>query len=228
MSLAIDPQNRLQELRGRSLPPQPAALRLIAKIISYLFHPVLVPLYVVWFLLFVHPYLFAGFTAWDKTRVLLQSILMFFFFPVVSVLLMKALKFVETIYLNTQKDRIIPYVACGIWYFWIWYVWRNQPDYPIEAVEFAMGIFLAASLGLMLNIFMKVSMHALAMGVVCTFILGLALREGISSGIYITAALLMAGLVCTARLIVSDHTTKEVYTGLFAGVICQLIGTWLG
>jgi len=89
--------------------------------------------------------------------------------------------------------------------------------------------FIKADVSLVLrNIIMKVSMHALAMGVVATFILTLASKEGVSSGIYITITLLIAGLVCTSRLIASDHTTKEVYTGLFAGVICQLLGTWLG
>jgi len=228
MSLAVDPQNRLQEVRQRSLPPQPAPLRVLAKMISYLFHPALVPVYVYLFLVYIHPYMFAGIDPWNKSLVVLRAAVMYTFFPVVTVLLLKAVGFIKTIYLNTQKDRIIPYVICGIWYFWVWWVARNLPEYPAPVKEFAMGVFLASSLGLMLNIIMKVSMHALAMGVVATFILTLASKEGVSSGIYITITLLIAGLVCTSRLIASDHTTKEVYTGLFAGVICQLLGTWLG
>jgi hypothetical protein len=35
------------------------------------------------------------------------------------------------------------------------------------------------------------------------------------------AAFLIAGLVCTSRMIVSDHTPKEVYLGLLAGMLCQ-------
>lgn len=228
MSLAIDPQNQLQELRERTLPPQPASLRFAGKIISILFHPIFVPIYVYLFLVYIHPYFFAGLDPWNKTVVLLRAILMYTFFPVVSVLLLKAVGFINTIYLKTQKDRIIPYVVCGVWYFWVWWVTRNLPEYPAGIKELAMGVFLASSAGLMLNIVMKVSMHAIAMGVVATFILTLALREGISSGIYITITLLSVGLVCTSRLIASDHTTKEVYTGLFAAVICQLIGNWLG
>jgi hypothetical protein len=34
-------------------------------------------------------------------------------------------------------------------------------------------------------------------------------------------ALLITGLVCTSRLIVSDHTQKEIYLGLLVGLICQ-------
>ena len=38
-------------------------------------------------------------------------------------------------------------------------------------------------------------------------------------GIYISLAILTAGIICTARLIDSNHTTKEIYWGLFIGVV---------
>src|SRR5258708_6903897 len=140
--LVIDSDNQLHEFREAGYSQQPAFLRLAAKFISFIFHPVFIPVYVVVFLLYVHPYLFAGFSSWDKSLVLIQAFVMFTFFPLVTVLLLKALKFINTIYLLTQKDRIIPYVVCGIWYFWIWYVWHNLPGYPHEAVIFALAIFI--------------------------------------------------------------------------------------
>ena len=226
--LVVDSDNQLHELRETHLPPQPAPVRFIAKLVSFIFHPVFIPVYIIVFLLYVHPYLFAGFTEWDKTLVLIQSFVMFTFFPIVTVLLLKALKFINTIYLHTQRDRIIPYVACGIWYFWIWYVWRNLPDYPHEAIVFALAIFIASFIGLIANIYMKVSMHAISMGVLATFMLLLAFSQPISFGVYISFALLITGLVCTARFIVSDHTPKELYGGLLLGILSQIIANWLG
>ena len=224
--LAVDSKNQLQELRETL--QQPVGIQLTAKIISYIFHPVFIPVYITWFLVFVHPYLFAGFTGQSKMIVMIQAFVMFTFFPAVTVLLLKALKFINTIYLTTQKDRIIPFIACGTWYFWIWYVWRNLPDYPREIVIFAMAIFIASGLGLLANIYMKISMHAIAMGVMITFVLLLAFNQAIPFGIYISAALLIAGVVCTARFIVSDHTQKEVYAGLLVGIVSQLIARWVG
>ena len=220
--LAVDSQNQLQEFRKNEFPPQPARFRFAAKVISIIFHPVFVPIYVIFFLVYIHPYLFAGFSSENKSIAMIQAFVMFTFFPVVTVLLLKALKFINTIYLQAQKDRIIPFVACGIWYFWIWYVWHNLPEYPVVAAQFALAIFVAASIGLLVNIYMKVSMHAI------TFILLLAFSEDISFGVYISVALFIAGLVCTARFIVSDHTQKEVYVGLLVGIISQLLAGWLG
>jgi len=63
----------------------------------------------------------------------------------------------------------------------------------------------------------------MAMGNVVAFVLLLAKDGNLDSGSYISTALFITGLVCTARLIVSDHTNKEIYTGLFIGIISMLI-----
>lgn len=225
--LAIDEHNDLKEVRYPIVSAWPKPLRFIARVVSWIFHPVFIPVYVVAFLVYIHPYLFAGFSGWNRSKVMLQAILMFTFFPIVTVLLLKGLKFIQSIFLYTQKDRIIPYAACMIWYFWIWNVWHNLADYPPQAVQFAMGIFLASVAGLLLNIYMKVSMHALSMGVVATFIMGLALNADIPFGLYASIALLLAGLVCTARFIISDHNPREIWLGVFGGMLAQLLANWL-
>jgi hypothetical protein len=38
----------------------------------------------------------------------------------------------------------------------------------------------------------------------------------------LSLALLITGLVCTSRLLVSDHSQKDIYLGLSVGLICQL------
>jgi hypothetical protein len=226
--LAVDDKSQLQEMRIPEMPKQPVALRVGARIISFIFHPMFIPVYVVWFMVYIQPYFYSGFSEWDKTKVLISAILMYSFFPLVTVLLLKALKFIDSIFLKTQKDRIIPFVVCGIWYFWMWYVWRNLPDIPRVQVKFGFAIFLASSAGLMANIYMKVSMHAIAVGVTLAFMLLLAFSQEINFGVYLCVALFVTGLVCTARFIVSDHTQKEVYVGLLIGIVSQFAANWLG
>lgn len=225
--LAVDDQHELKEINISDTAPQSKTLRIIAKFISIIFHPLFIPVYVVWFLLYVQPYYYAGFSNWDKSKIFISAILMFTFFPLVTVGLLKALKFIDSIFLRTQKDRIIPYVACGIWYFWMWYVWHNLPDIPSVQVKFGFAVFFASSLGLLANISIKVSMHAMAAGVMLTFMLTLAFAGAFDSALYVAIAILIAGLSCTARLIASDHSTIEIYVGLFIGIISQLISNWL-
>ncbi len=225
--LAIDDHHELKEINIPEAPQQSKALRIIAKLFSVILHPLFIPVYVVYFLLYIQPYYYAGFTDWDKSKILISSVLMFTFFPLVTVGLLKALKFIDSIFLKTQRDRIIPYVACGIWYFWMWYVWHNLPDIPAVQIQFGFAIFLTSTLGLLANIYLKVSMHAMAAGVLLMFMLTLAFANVLDSAIYLILAILITGLSCTSRLIASDHSTKEIYVGLIIGILSQLIANRL-
>lgn len=233
-TLIVDERNGLKEIRKKEFPEQPKPVRVIASVISYIFHPVFVPVYIVAFLLYVHPFIFAGYTPKNKILVFAQAFMMLTFFPLVSVLLLKALKFIDSIYLHTQKDRVIPFIACMTWYFWLWYVWNNMgksdgaADMPREAVKLALAIFITTIIGLMVNIKMKISLHAIAIGVLVCFLVLLAVKEGLGFGLFISIGILVAGIVCTARFIVSDHTQAEVYSGLGVGIISMLAAQLVG
>lgn len=224
--LIVDQSSQLHEFRETGHQPQNTVIRLVAKITSYIFHPLFVPVYIAWFLITVQPYLFASFTPAEKIITMLRFFIMYSFFPLVTVLLAKGLGFLDSVYLRTQKERIIPYIACGVYYFWMCYVLRNQPQFSKEVVQLSMAIFIASSLGLLANIIMKVSMHAMSMGILLVFMSLLSFTQAGSYTVYISVAFLIAGLVCTARFIVSDHTQKEIYTGLLVGGASQLLAVW--
>ncbi|MFV0605931.1 MAG: hypothetical protein ACK5NK_08840 [Niabella sp.] len=219
--LIVDENNKLRKVENNDR--YSSILRTAATIISYIFHPVFIPVYVMVFLLYIEPFLFVGFDTKGKSLVLVQSILMFTFFPLVSVGLLKALNFIGSIKLNERKDRIIPFIICNIWYFWIWYVWRNLPEIPREAVVFAMSIFLASSIGLLFNNYIKISLHAIAIGTAISFLCLLAFQYNISFGIYLSIAAIAGGAVCTARLILNDHIPAEIYWGLATGLLAVLL-----
>jgi hypothetical protein len=46
---------------------------------------------------------------------------------------------------------------------------------------------------------------------------------GLPLWVYILLSTLLAGLVASARLLISDHSSREVYIGLLTGMLCQLI-----
>lgn len=224
----VNEKNELEEIAQQDRPQQPATVRTIAKIISYIFHPVFVPVYVILFLLYVHPYLFAGTSDMNKGLTVVRAFLMYTFFPVVGTLLLKALDFIPSIHLKTQKDRIIPLVMCGVWYFWVYFTWRNLPEYSPQVVKLNLAIWISVSLALLANIVMKISLHTISMGVMLAFIFLLAFSEPLNYGLYIAVVLLITGLVCTARFIDSDHSSKEIYGGLLLGIGSMLIAWSVG
>jgi hypothetical protein len=218
----VDNTNQLKELGDPGSVGLPPGIRLAARVISWVFHPVFVPVYIALFLVLVLPVLVSSFTVPQKLVTLFRFFLLYTFFPLVTVLLSRALGFLDSIYLKTQRDRIIPYVTCMIYYFWMWFVLRNQTEFAPLVVALTFGIFLASIVGLMANIYMKISMHAIAMGVMVTFMISLAFTQATDMGLYLCLALLVAGLVCTSRFIVSNHAPKEIYGGFLAGIAAQL------
>ena len=216
-------ENNFEKEQVGITPNTPKAIKFLAQFLSYIFHPVFLPLYFVYFLVYLHPFKFLGFTPIMKLFVMLQAFAMYFFFPMVTVGLLKALKFIDSIHLYDRKDRIIPLVACGIWYFWIWYVWRNVPDYPSTIVHMALGIWMAASVALFINAFMKVSLHGLSLGGLLMLLIQLSLTESVHYGWYLSIGILITGAVSTARLLVSDHRPAEVYVGLLTGAVTMFL-----
>ncbi len=195
----------------------------LAKFISYVFHPLFIPLYVCWYLVFIHHGFFAGFGDKAKTWVMLRIALNMVFFPALTVLLLKGVGFIESIFLRNQRDRIIPYMAAGVFFFWMYLVFRNQPDVPKILTAFTFGVFLTSSVSLIANIYFKISMHAVGCGGMIGLMI-VVLNHNASSPftLPLIIAILITGIVCTSRLIVSDHTQKDIYLGLFCGFVCQL------
>jgi hypothetical protein len=87
-------------------------------------------------------------------------------------------------------------------------------------------MFFASSAALIINNYVKISMHAIA----CGGMLGLAyfmIADGtVFSGISMMAAISITALVITARKIASNHTWFELITGLLVGLICQMTALW--
>ena len=196
------------------------------RLISLIFHPIFIPIYLLYILVFLHPVMFSGFSESEKWRTIIISIINLVFFPLLTVFLLKALGFIQSFFLHTQKDRIIPFIAFGIFSFWAYTVFKNQSQYPREWPAFIFGVFLASSAGLIANIYNKVSMHAIGMGGWLAFILLLVYTNNFPIPWLVAIVLILTGLVCTARLKTNSHTDFEVYLGLFIGVVAQLIAWW--
>jgi hypothetical protein len=198
-----------------------------AKIISFLLHPLFVGVMMMFYITYMHPTIFIAVSEKGRFYKFLTFVVNNVMFPVLVVLLLKGLGFTKSIILDTQKERIIPYVASIIFFFNSYNTFRNQPDSPEILTDMCQGIFLSVCLALVLNNFSKISMHAIGIG----GMLGLAMVIIFTNQAYaiwpLTVAILLTGLVCTARLIVSDHTKEDLVLGLLLGIGTQIFAWWL-
>ncbi|SEW12032.1 hypothetical protein SAMN05428988_2247 [Chitinophaga sp. YR573] len=204
-----------------------SALRAVATVISYITHPLFIPLIITFLIVRSLPEYFVAFAHSSKRfqydtlyiRVLTISI----FFPVLTLMLARSLKFVESIQMHTQRDRIIPYVACTIYYFWAFYAFKREGVTPPFFNAFFLGVFLAVVLSMVGNTYAKISMHTTGWGGVIGLLLMLMTGMHMNVSFPLVVTILIAGVVATARLILSAHTPAEIYTGFIIGILSQWI-----
>jgi hypothetical protein len=201
----------------------PASWTFLARLVSYLFHPLLVGIYMAAYMIFINPVYYNYVDPREKILSLATVFNNNFVFPVIVVLLLKGLGFIKSIYLNTAKERIVPYMASIIFFFWTWYVFYNKPDAPQTMKDMLQGIFYASIIAMTANIYFKISMHAIGMGGLIGMMLMILFEGMMMSPLPFIVSILLTGLVMTSRLIASDHEKGDIAAGFLAGLISQFL-----
>ncbi|MFT4202939.1 MAG: hypothetical protein QM610_03415 [Chitinophagaceae bacterium] len=206
---------------------QSPLLKAIAKVLSFVFHPLFIPIYVfVW----IHARFPAAFPGMDAHTFQVRAFGVFWttaFFPAFVVFILWRLKMVSSIRMESSKERIIPYVATMFFYWWMWYLSRNFTDQALGLKFFYFGIFLATVPGLIFNNFFKISMHGMGMGGLLAAVLLTTYYYRLYLGADIVVVTLIVGLVLSARLSLGAHNSFEVYSGFFVGLLSQCIAYWV-
>lgn len=207
--------------------PHPSpVVRGFAHFFSILFHPLLISAYVMAFLIYLHPAAFEGVDRHTANLRMLSVLLFTLFFPALSLFLAWRLRLVKSLSLENRNDRLVGFIVTMFFYFWTSYVFRNLPDTPAPAAHFLLGTFLAICAAWLCTIFYKVSLHAVAMGGLIAFALLFSHVDDFTTGVYIAVPVLVAGLVCSSRLIMGAHNRFEMISGFMIGFLAQALA-WI-
>lgn len=193
----------------------------IANVVSYIFHPLLMPTYVFVYIAYINPYLLSGWNSPQMKIAISQVFINSFIFPVVTVLLMKGLGFVNNFELKTREERFVPFIATMIFYVWSYFVFKRSDINEIFSDVLLAGL-ISIILAFMLTIFFrKVSLHTIGAGLAIALILQTIPIAYINATPILLFAIIAGGLIGTARLILQAHTTREVYYGYAIGILCM-------
>lgn len=214
-------------------------LRMLARIISILFHPLLIVTYMLVLLLLINPYLFGVSRVGDQASklLILQVFLSTFFIPAFAVAMLRFMGMIESMEMKTRQERIGPYIITGIFYLWMFRNFLDNSQIPTAFTSFMLGATIGLFLAFFINIFTKISAHAVGMGgllgmVVITLLLfsydtfSMNLPFGVfevSMSAVLAIAVLLAGLVGTARLLLQAHEPMDLYGGYLVGFSAQFI-----
>jgi hypothetical protein len=201
--------------------------RIFAQVFSYLLHPLFVPAALAAWLLFKHPLYTLLLDDQTRVRLLAMVSINTILFPVVIAFLLWRLGFIKDLQLDTQRERIFPLVANIIFYFWAWNVSRNLENIPVPLIQWLLGVFLTSCAAMFNNIFMKISLHTLAMGGLITFSVLMMIHDPFWPAWMLPLTLIAGGLTGTVRLLREAHTQSEIYAGYLAGAMCMVAGWYI-
>jgi len=214
-------QEEVQEVFVNPAANVPKALKIPATIISYVFHPVFMPVMMAIALYKLAPLSFAGIEPSIMSRWTAAIAINTVMFPLLTVALLKGLGFIKSIQMYDSKDRIIPLIATMIFYFWAYLVVKNVQT-PLILRTLILGSYWGIIIMFLVSIFYKVSMHTTAAGGMLGILIVLMMIGPINMQVPLFAAIVIAGLMGTARLILKAHTPAQVWLGYVLGIAAMI------
>jgi membrane-associated phospholipid phosphatase len=146
-----------------------------------------------------------------------------FVFPAVWLVMMRKLEMIESLELKTSKERIIPFIATATFYLWAYRMFKPSPSNIFFSNEIVSNMLLGASIaifiGFVVNIFSKVSLHAMGAGSFFALCLTLVNYSYFNLTLLVIAAVILGGAIGTARLILAAHQPSEVFAGYLIGFL---------
>ena len=145
-------------------------------------------------------------------------------FPLFTILLLKPLGFIGSYQMPTDRERTIPLMATMIFYFWVTHVFNTMPGTPVPLVlkVLLLGNFWGIIAVFMINIFTKISMHTAVAGAMVGIIIVLMASSPADMTFPLFAALLIAGVIGTARMILGAHQPGDIWLGYIIGILVQV------
>ncbi len=188
----------------------------IARIASYLFHPLLMPTY--GFLLLVNSgYYFSLMTFEAKRFIVLIVFLSTFAMPLLSIgLMMLGSKF--KLNLDKGSDRIFPLLSTAAFYYMGYYFLGKIPIYPIYRIVLIASILTIALL-LLISTKWKISAHMAGLGGLIGAFIALSVQMHLNASVILIGLILAAGITATSRMILHKHTPSQIYAGFMLGFV---------
>ena len=190
--------------------------RLAAKIISIALHPIAMPSFLM-LALFNSGTLVSFYPASVKLRIFLLIFVYTFALPLLMLPIFLRQRLVKTIHMFNHTERIIPFLFAFLFYaFSVYTLMGIQGLWVVKMFMLASSI--AVFITLAVSFFWKISAHMVGMGGATGFLLVLNLRLGADILEFMILALLLSGVVGTARLSLDEHSPSQIYTGYFVGL----------
>ncbi len=194
----------------------------IAKFISYIFHPLLMPTYCFALLFFTKNYI-STFTPPNlKYTILLITFVFTFLLPVINALILLKIGRIKSLQMETTKERIVPFLSTLVYFVAVYYLFYSA-GFPNVFIIIILGAGISILFTFIINFWWKISIHAVGSGGLLGIVLGIIYRLQLDMNIFFMFTILLVGIIGYARLKLNTHSPSQIYTGILLGFITELL-----
>ena len=189
-----------------------------AKIVSMLFHPLLIPTYAMLILVNTKTHFTLVLPENFRYLTVLFVFLTSFVLPLLIMLILLKLGKIKSLEMVTRQERILPLFIVAIFFYITYYLLKQGPHFVIFNI-FMLGATLLVILSLLINYFTKISIHMVALGGLFGTFIGFDLALRLDLRALLSIIVLVAGITGFSRLQLKAHTNGQIYGGFLLGTI---------
>ena len=190
----------------------------IAKIISVIFHPLLMPTYAYLLLLNVNAWFALVIPPQARWLILGMAFVATFCIPLLITFFLYRRKMIRSFEMVTREERALPYLMTALSFYFGYYLLNRldiSPVYPY----FMIGATFLIVMTLAINFFWKISSHMVGVGAVTGLILGISWVMALNLALPLALMFLVSGMVGYARLRLNAHRPAQIYAGYMMGLL---------
>ena len=196
-------------------------LKHLATLISWVFQPLLMPVFAAILFMFMPFYAFSLLPDTLKWYVIICNLLFTVMIPVLMIFMLLRYGIISSLQLEKREDRKYPILVTVLFHFVNFY-FLSRIHLPGPYLFFLMAGMASLILTFGITYFWKISMHMTGVAGLCGAFVTLTVLWPVDFRLLLAVLFMLAGAIGSARLYLQAHTPAQVTAGFFAGFLPQL------
>jgi hypothetical protein len=197
----------------------------LATIISWIFHPLFMPLYCLIILFHYDNYFEFSILEEVKAVVFKLVIATTIIFPILATTVFKLSGTIASYSMTTRQERRFPFLLTALFYMFGYYLLRRL-SLPTIFYKIMFGATLSITIAVIINLFWKISIHLIGIGGIIGSLLAISQLLTVDIKIPMIISILIAGIIGSTRLSLDEHSPSQIYAGLILGFLCEFGMIW--
>lgn len=195
-------------------------MRLFAKAISTIFHPIVIPTMGI-FIIFQSSFYLSMMPIEGQKAIYLIVFISTFVLPLLMLSVFLLRKVVKSLEMTQKQERIVPFFVTSVFYFFSFYT-LNKLSAPGFITSYILGAFIIVFLVAITSFWWKISAHMAGIGGLVGMILALSDIYSIYNPFFFLEAIVIAGFIGSSRLYLKAHDVNQTAAGFAMGLAVMM------